>query len=91
MRYRLKILASAQRVLKTFRGRLGDEIAEVMLDLREDPHPPYSKGLQPGRELHKIRVIYVDGWRVVYQVEEADRTVIVLAIKRRNPDTYLNL
>ena len=91
MRYRLRILASAQRVLKTFRGRLGDEIAETLLDLRDDPYPLYSKGLEPGRELHKIRVIYVDGWRVVYQVEEDDQTVIVLAIKKRNPDTYLNL
>ena len=91
MRYRLRILASAQRVIKSLRGRLGDEIAETLLDLRDDPYPLYSKGLEPGRELHKIRVIYVDGWRIVYQVEEDDQTVIVLAIKKRNPDTYLNL
>ena len=64
---------------------------EIIRDLRDNPHPEDSKGLQPGRELHGLHVIRVDGWRIVYQVKEDDQIVAVLAFKKRGADTYLNL
>jgi len=64
---------------------------EIIVDLCTDPHPGYSKALKLGRELHGLHVIYVNGWRIVYQVKEDDLIVTVIAFRRRSPDPYLNL
>ena len=87
MRYRLKITQTAHRAIRQAPAGLSREAMEIVTDLRADPRPDYSKPLQ--RELEGLRTIRVDGWRIVYQVKE--ETVTVLAFKRRNPDTYLNM
>ena len=69
--------------------RLRLDAAEILLDLRENPTPPDSAPLR--RDLigrHRIRI---DGWRIVYQINEVDRFVLILTIERRSADTYLNL
>ncbi|MCB9159796.1 MAG: type II toxin-antitoxin system RelE/ParE family toxin [Caldilineaceae bacterium] len=37
------------------------------------------------------RTIRIDGWRLVYSVNDADQIVLVVAIRQRGPNTYLNL
>lgn len=64
------------------------EIVEAILDLREDPMPPNSE-LQ--RELAGRFRLKIDGWRILYKVDKTDRVVTVLAIRPRNPSTYLNV
>lgn len=87
--YRLDITPSAKRRLKTvYPERKRREILAAILDLCEDPTPPQSE-LQ--RELAGRFRLKVDGWRILYKIDQADRVVTILAIRPRNPSTYLNV
>ncbi len=87
--YRLDITTGAKRQLKSvFSERKRQEIIEAILDLREEPMPPNSE-LQ--MELAGRFRLKIDGWRVLYKIDETDRVVTVLAIRPRNPSTYLNV
>jgi len=91
MRYTLRVHSKADRTLDQLRGRLAIEIAETLLDLRLEPRPEYSKPLKHSRELRGKRTIRVNGWRIIYQVNDQDRIVYVLDIGPRDANTYLNL
>lgn len=87
--YRLDITPRAKRQLKTvYPERTRRELLAAILDLREEPAPLQSE-LQ--RELAGRFRLKVDGWRILYKIEEADRVVTILAIRPRNPSTYLNV
>ena len=88
-RFRLEVQTAAQRSLRTLPNRLRAEASQILLDLREEPYPPDSKPL--GRELRSRRRIRLNGWRIIYTVDESEQRVIVWVIRRRGPDTYLNL
>lgn len=89
MRSRLRILSDAKRSLRTMPARLAQQAGEVILDLAENPYPPDSEPL--GRELEGRYRIRVNGWRIIYLVNETDRVVAVLAVRQRDQRTYLNL
>ena len=89
MRWQVRITGSANRNLARLPERLRGEVAELILDLRVEPRPEYSKAL--GRELQGQRTIRVDGWRVIYTVNDDDQIVIILAIRPRGKNTYLGL
>lgn len=57
--------------------------------LLDDPYPPESGELE--RELAGLRKLKIDGWRLVYEVDEEDRTVRIWAIRPRGPKTYKGL
>jgi mRNA-degrading endonuclease RelE of RelBE toxin-antitoxin system len=35
--------------------------------------------------------IKIDGWRIFYRVDEVEKVVTVIAVKRRNPNTYTSI
>ena len=69
--------------------RVARQAGETILELAEDTHPPDSAPL--GRELENRFRIRVDGWRIIYLVDETDRIVTILAVRQRDQRTYLNL
>lgn len=87
MRYRLDLLPSALRAYRSLPRRIRVEIAELFIDLIDDP----SIGKPLDRELINRFTIPVDGYRLIYKVDEQDRSVLILAIRVRGQDTYLNL
>ena len=89
MRYRLRILRDAKRSLHSMPTRLAQQAGEAILDLAEDPYPPDLEPL--GRELEGRYRIRVNGWRIIYLVDETDGVVAVLAVRQRDQRTYLNL
>ncbi|MEZ4556888.1 MAG: type II toxin-antitoxin system RelE/ParE family toxin [Caldilineaceae bacterium] len=89
MQWRIRISAGVRRSIAKLPTRIRDEVIDVLRDLRDDPRPAYSKPL--GRELQGLRTIRIDGWRLVYSVNDADQIVLVVAIRQRGPNTYLNL
>ncbi len=91
MQYRLKLTPKAQQSLRMLPERLRSEVSEILIDLREDPKPVDGKRGRSGRELDQKWIIRVNGLRIVYQVNEADRIVVVLAVCPRSSNTYLNL
>ena len=89
MRYRLRILGDAKRSLTRMSPRLAQQAGEIILDLAEDPYPSDSEPL--GRELEGRYRIRVNGWRIIYLVNETDRIVTILTVRQRDERTYLNL
>ena len=59
-------------------------IAEAILELEDDPRPPGCRKLR-GLEGWRIRV---GNWRVIYHINDDDRLVTIVDVKRRRRDTY---
>ena len=72
-------------------GREALALRGVILALAAEPHPPGSTKLA-GSDLWRVRV-RVDNvhWRVVYQLREAERLVVVARVARRDEATHRHL
>lgn len=90
-RWRVELTPAAARDL---RSATTDELLAlrgVIVALGEDRHPPGAGKLR-GAALWRVR-IRIDGapWRVVYQLRQKDRLVVVTRIARRDKSTYRRL
>jgi mRNA-degrading endonuclease RelE of RelBE toxin-antitoxin system len=72
--------------LRQTNERIARAVEEILADLRFDPFPPTAEELRD--QYTGIWKVKVDGWRIFYEVDERDRVVTVVAIKRRDRDTY---
>ncbi len=59
-------------------------VAAAILGLESDPRPPGCRKLR-GIEGWRIRVGH---WRVIYHINDRERLVTIVAVKRRREDTY---
>jgi mRNA interferase RelE/StbE len=59
-------------------------VEEAILKLEDDPRP---RGC---RKLHSLDGwrIRVGNWRVIYHVNDGERVVTIVAVRRRREDTY---
>lgn len=89
MPYLLKWYPQVRNQLQQAPPRIRREAAQVILELPIEPNPPTAEPLRdPYAGILKIKV---DGWRIFYKINEQDRTVTVIAIKRRTKDTYSSI
>ena len=90
MPYRLKRYQKrVRRQLRDLPHRIRDEVPQLILDLQHDPYPPGSELLRDQyQDIYKIKI---DGWRIFYRVDEQDRTIDIVSVKRRTPNTYTSL
>ncbi len=77
-----------QQIKLVLPDHLRAEIVQAMLDLRNEPRPPNCE-LQ--RELQGRYRLKINGWRVFYKIDEADKVVTVLEVRPRNRNNYLNV
>lgn len=76
-------------VIRRLPRRIRLEVLEAIQDLQRDPFPADAQPL--ARELTGIYRIRIDGWRLIYSVNEDDRIVFIRDVRQRNANTYLNL
>lgn len=85
MPYRVEIAPAAGRDLRRFppqvRGRLEPEI----LALRDEPRPHGVRKIQGEERAYRIRV---GNYRVVYEVYENEKLVVILRVVRRSESSY---
>ncbi|MEZ4867623.1 MAG: type II toxin-antitoxin system RelE/ParE family toxin [Caldilineaceae bacterium] len=87
--YQLDVKGKAKRELKQVQpDHTRHELTSALLELRNDPYPPNS---ELDRELHGRYRLKINGWRAIYKVNEKNKIVTVLTIRRRNRATYLNV
>lgn len=87
--YRLKIGDLARRQIKAIPSDyIRNEILDEIEALRYDPYPPESQ-LEDDL-LHRQR-LKVNGWRILYKVNEQDQLITILAVRKRNRNTYFNV
>jgi mRNA interferase RelE/StbE len=85
---RVRLEPAAARSLSKLRGATFVAVRGVLLALGDDPRPPGCRKLR-GRDMYRIR-LRIDGipWRVVYQVRDAEKVVLVIRVSRRDEATY---
>jgi mRNA interferase RelE/StbE len=84
-KYRVELLdRKTRRQLDSIHEPDFSRIAEAIVRLEDDPRPPGCRRLR-GLEGWRIRV---GNWRVIYQINDQERLVTIVAVKRRREDTY---
>ena len=87
--YRLKVSPRIRQDMRLVPSRIKADVIAIIDDLVYDPYPPQAEELRDHyRGIYKIKV---DGWRIFYTVSDSDRTILLVSIKRRTPDTYTSL
>ena len=81
--HRVQLAAHAARDLDSTQGLDLVRLRLRILTLESDPRPHGTKKLQG--TLHRIRV---GDWRILYVIDDADRTVTILRVLRRSERTY---
>ncbi len=79
MIYRVDITSSAERDLKKLSSSVAKRIGQHLLKLGEQPRPKGSKKLR-GSPFYRLRV---GKYRVIYEVVDAEKRVLILHIKHR--------
>jgi mRNA interferase RelE/StbE len=82
--YTLLLKSSAERDLRRLARSTLERINAKILALREDPRPPGVGKLSGNLEGWRVRV---GDYRILYQIDDADRTVIIVRVKHRR-DVY---
>jgi len=92
VRYRVLLTPAAQRQLERLRGVAQVALRGVILGLADEPRPPGSVKLAGRRNLWRVRV-RIDGvsWRLVYELDDGARHVILARVVRRDEGTYRKL
>lgn len=90
-RYTVYVVPHAWREMKDLPGNVRHRVRRAVDRLADDPHPPRSRQLDaPDLEpnLYRLRL---DRWRIVYAISEEERTVDILAVRKRPPYDYGDL
>ena len=84
MSWEVDLAPAAQRQLRRLPPDATARVRAPILALARDPRPPGSVALAGG-PFWRLRV---DDLRIVYLVDEAARTIVVVRVARRNESTY---
>jgi len=84
--YRLRIDKPAERQVRRLPGHVRQRFRRLINSLAAEPRPQGAKRLRGYDHAYRIRI---DIWRLVYLVDDVERTVIVLGVRRKTgPETY---
>jgi mRNA interferase RelE/StbE len=94
-RYRLYISPNAFKEMRKLPGHMRQRVIRAVDELAMNPRPAKSAALDVssipmtlGIEPRRLRI---DRWRIIYTVSEIDRTIDVLAVRKRPPYDYGDL
>jgi mRNA interferase RelE/StbE len=87
--YRLEVSPSADRDLEKLKGRIRsqdfDRLREAVRSLAKEPRP---RGVRKIKGVEKAYRIRVDGYRLVYEVYDDNKLVLILQVAHRSEATY---
>lgn len=83
--YRVEIAPAAGRDLRSLPRQAQVRIEPVILALAEVPRPHSVRKIQGEQSAYRIRL---GPYRVIYEVHDRDRLVVVLRVTRRSESTY---
>ncbi len=85
--WKIEIQLRALRELDQLEDSIREEAVGVILDLKDDPFPPDALRLRGHRNRFRLK-FYGNRYRIIYQISEQQRTIIVTRVRRRDPHTY---
>lgn len=85
------LVPAAAHVLERLRGPIQVALRGAVLALSDEPRPSGSRKLT-GLDVYRVR-LRIDGvpWRILYQVRDAERVVLITRVARRDEGTYRHL
>jgi mRNA interferase RelE/StbE len=87
--YRLEVSPAADRDLEKLKGRIRrqdfERLRNAVGGLAEEPRPQGVRKIKGEERAYRIRV---GSYRVVYEVYDDDKLVLILQIVRRSETTY---
>jgi mRNA interferase RelE/StbE len=84
-KYRVELLGQkTRRELDRIREPDFGRITETILKLEDNPRPSGCRKLR-GLEGWRVRV---GSWHVIYHIDDQEKVVTIVAIRRRREDTY---
>ena len=90
-RYSVYVLPAAWKQISDLPGNVRERVRRAVDELGSNPRPARSRRLHaPGfePELYRLRL---DRWRIVYAVSDQERTIDILAVRKRPPYDYGDL
>ncbi len=90
-RYKIYITPAGLKEIKSLPGHIRQRVRRTVAGLADNPRPPKSRELNIPDLACQVRRLRLERWRVVYAVTEADKTVDVLAVRKRPPYDYGDL
>ena len=89
MRYRIRYSEEARRTLRKLPGRYRQRTRRLIESLAKAPRPPGAKEL---RGLPGVYRIWINGWRLIFQVDDETESVLIVGIRlKTGPETYDDL
>jgi mRNA interferase RelE/StbE len=87
MQYRLRFHSSARKQFQQLDGILKREFLTEIRSLLDDPYPTYALAMHD--QWQGFYRVQVNGWRLVYRVDEEERVIYIERIAKRTRNTYL--
>lgn len=86
--YTVYVAPEALREIRVLPGHMRQRVRRTVDALARNPRFPKRKKLDVPELDPQLFRVRLDRWRIVYAVTEEDRTVDVLAVRRRPPYDY---
>ena len=89
MSYRISYSDEAKRALPHLPVRYRQRARRVIEALARNPRPAGAVEL---RDLPSVYRIWLNGWRIIYQIDGEDAMLLIIGIRYKSgPETYENL
>ena len=89
MSFRISYTGEARLALHSMPGNYRIRARRLLESLAKNPQPNGAKQLRDMPGYFRLRL---NGWRVIYRVDQETGSLLILAIRRKTgPETYQNL
>lgn len=89
MSYRLRYTEEAKQAMARLPGRYRQRARRLVSGLAQNPRPDEAEEL---RDLPSVYRVWVNGWRLIWQVDDETETVLVIGVRKKTgPETYGDL
>lgn len=89
MSYRVQISPEAQKEIKELPGYTRAHALQLLRDIRDNPRLPRAKELRNKPDI--FRLWLSKKWRIVYQIDDSVKQVLVLRVRRKEHIDYDSL
>lgn len=89
MSYRVQISPEAQKEIKELPGYVRAQALQLLRDIRDNPRLPRAKELRNKPDI--FRLWLSKKWRIVYQIDDGIKQVLVLRVRRKEHIDYDSL
>ena len=91
--YSVYVVPDEFQAIKKLPGNVRHRVKRAIDGLAENPRPSDSRQLDTefAPQDCEVRRVRIDNWRIVYLIAEAEKTIDVVAVRKRPPYDYGDL